>query len=68
MTLVYQFATDVLIVVAYYEFYVAVVNARFSYRISKKLIRNKHRSSWAKLFRTGKSVSKGLFGKSIICR
>lgn len=50
MTRVYQFVTDVLIAVVYYGFYINVVSVRFSCHISKKLIRNIHRFSWAKVF------------------
>lgn len=49
MTRVYQFVTDVLTAVVYYGFYINVVSVRFSCHISKKLIRNMHRFSWAKV-------------------
>ena len=52
LTLVCQFFTDVLIavVVVYYEFYDNVVSVRVSCHISRKLKRNMHRFSWAKVF------------------
>lgn len=58
MTLVNQFVTNILIVMPYYEF-VTIVNVRFSCHISKKLIRNMHRSSWVEVFQR-KSISKSM--------
>ena len=51
LTPICQFFTDVLIavVVVYYEFY-DNVSVRVSCHISRTLIRNMHRFSWAKVF------------------